>query len=157
MMFNFFYHLGQTRGLPAFQEVSFGNIAGAPTGRDGIDYLTGALNALPAIPTFFSKLEKILIVADNDGNLQAASQKVQRYINATIDIQPGLRYAIPAAEQLAAGANPTMTILMLPWTGQNGALDTLCLAAASSKRPAIANCVDNCAACIAPVGWTPPR
>src|ERR1700684_2152918 len=113
----FFYHFGQARGLPKFQASSFGNIAGAPAGRDGIDYLTGALNALPAIPTFFSKLESILIVADNDGSPTAAFQKVQRYISATADIQPGHRYAAPAAEQMAAGANPAITILMLPWSG----------------------------------------
>ena len=153
----FFYYLAQTRGLPAFQAASCGNIAGAPPGRDGIDHLTGALNALPAIPTFFSKLECILIVADNDGNPTAALQRVQQYIDATIDIQPGRRYIAPAAEQLSAGANPSITILMLPWTGMPGALDSLCLAAARNREPGIAACVDNFERCINPQGWEPQK
>jgi hypothetical protein len=153
----FFYYLREVRSLPAFQAVSCGYIAGAPPGRDGVDYLTGALNALPALPTFFSKLKSILIVADNDRDPATSLKKIQRYIGAAIEIQPGVRYAIPAAEQTAAGANPTITVLMLPWTGTPGALDNLCLAAAQSKEPAIAACVDSFERCINPIGWEPQR
>lgn len=153
----FFYHLAREHNLPDFLATSCGFVAGSPRGRDGITYLTPALNALPALPTFSSMLKKILIVADNDGNPAGALQAVQNQINATADIQPGRRYLAPAAPQVAAGVNPEVTILMLPDTGQTGALDTLCLMAAANKRPAVANCVDNFANCIAPVGWTPPR
>ena len=153
----FFVHLAQTRGLPVFQATSCGNVVGAPRGRDGIQHLTGALNALPALPTFYTRLQSILVVADNDGNPPNALQTVQQYINGAADISPGHRYVVPAAEQVAAGANPSITILMLPWTAQPGALDTLCLAAARNIEPAVAACVDAFETCINPVGWAPQK
>lgn len=153
----FFYHLARNRGLPAFQAISAGNVAGAAPGRDGIDHLTSALNALPGISGFFSKLDSILIVADNDGDPAGALRQVQQYINATADIQTDLRYVAPAAEHVRAGSNPSITILMLPWSATIGALDTLCLAAARNREPTIAACVDNFEACVNPVGWIPPK
>jgi hypothetical protein len=103
------------------------------------------------------KLEKILIVADNDGDPPMALQKVQQYINDTADFLAKLRYMAPVQEQVSAGTNPSITILMLPWSGQSGALDTLCLVAARNREPAIAGCVDAFATCVNPIGWVQPR
>lgn len=130
----FFYHLQKDRGLPAFQAASCGNIVGTPSGRDGITHLTGALNALPAIPAFHTTLQKILIIADNDNNPKGAFQRVQQLVKNTAELRPGVRYTVPASEQATSGRNPSITVLMLPWSGQQGALDTLCLAAASYRR-----------------------
>jgi hypothetical protein len=151
-----FDYLRKGRGLPAFQATSAGFIAGAPSGRDGIDYLTPALDALASVAGF-AQLEKILIVADNDGNPQGALQRVQQKINATAVFQQNRRYVAPAQEQVTAGANPSITILMLPWSGQAGALDTLSLTAARNKEPTIAACVDAFAICVNTAGWTAPR
>jgi hypothetical protein len=153
----FFQHLAQARGLPAFQATSCGNVVGAAPGRDGIQHLTGALNALPALPTFYTKLESILIVADNDGDHAKALRTVQQYINEAVDIGPGHRYMAPTTPQVTVGANPAVTILMLPWTALPGALDTLCLAAARNKEPAVATCVDAFETCINPVDWGPQK
>jgi hypothetical protein len=49
---------------------------------------------------------------------------------------------------------------MLPWTGLNGAFDTLCLTAAGTKRPALVAPVDAFAAAAgvdAANGWTPTK
>src|ERR1700739_1076697 len=126
-----FEYLRQGRSLPPFQATSAGNIAGAPAGRDGIDYLTRALDAIPGIPGFL-QLEKILLIADNDGSPQNAFGRIQQQINATAIFQ-NRRYVAPVQEQVAAGNAPSITILMLPWSGQIGALDTLCLTAARNR------------------------
>jgi hypothetical protein len=149
----FFRHFGPARGLPLFDSASCGFVAGHTSGRDGVDHLTGALDALPAIPNF-NGLESILIVADNDGDPILAFQKVRRLIEATADIRPGHRYVAPASPQISVGTAPLITVLMLPWTATVGALDTLCLGAARNREPAIAACGDNFATCIDPVGWT---
>lgn len=148
----FFDHLRQERGLPEFQIVSCGFVAGSPPGRDGIDYLTGALDALPGIP-FFAQMEAILIVADNDSDPPAAFAKVQQLINNTTDISAGHRYIAPSAELTRAGANPIIVVMMLPWTAIPGALDTLCLAAASNKVPTIATCVEEFSKCASTNAW----
>jgi hypothetical protein len=148
----FFSQLVQTRGLPSFQITSCGNVAGAKHGRDGIDYLTAALDALPALP-HFPQLEAILIVADNDGNPQGAFKKVQDLIAAAAEISPGQRYAVPPTELARNGARPVMVVMMLPWTNVNGALDSLLYISAANKRPAVARCVDAFAKCTKSDVW----
>jgi hypothetical protein len=61
-----FTNLCTQRSINNFQVAATGYIAGAPPNRDGIDYLTSALDALPAIP-YFDDLDAILITADNNG------------------------------------------------------------------------------------------
>lgn len=140
----FFTHLVAAKGLPPFQITSCGNIVGANGQRDGIDHLTGALNALPSIPGFATRpLEAILIAADNDSDPVASFAKVQRLINATADIRPGHRYVSPIAAQTKGGTDPIIVVLMMPWTLTPGALDTLCLSSASAERPVLAQHVDN--------------
>jgi hypothetical protein len=148
----FFQHLAHLRGHPVFQASSCGNIAGAPRGRDGIDYLTTALDALPGIPNF-DRLTDILVVADNDDDPDVAFQKVQQMINATAEIRPGHRYAAPAYREVKAGSDPAVTVLMIPEGNVPGALDSLCLVAARNRQPAIGFCVDHFASCVNPVGW----
>jgi hypothetical protein len=152
----FFKHLTLDRGLPAFQVASCGFVAGAPSGRDGVDNLTSALNAIVAVPGF-SQVEAVLIVADNDSDPIAAFKKVQQLIGATADIAAGRRYAIPDAPLTKSGIRPVMVVMMLPWTGVPGALDTLCLTAASNKEPAKAVCVDTFAKCAQSDKWPPTK
>jgi len=152
----FFKHLIDVRNLPSFLVASCGFIAGAPPGRDGIDHLTKALDALVAIPGF-PQLEAILIVADNDSDPAAAFNKVRQLIGATADIKPQRRYAIPNAPLTKSGLQPTMVVMMHPWTGVPGALDTLCLTAASNKEPAKSVCVDIFAKCAQSDKWPPTK
>jgi hypothetical protein len=149
-------NLRQVRGIASFQVASCGFVAGAPPGRDGISYLTEALNAIRSVPNF-ARLKGILIVADNDANPTDAFLNVQNLINASKDISPGIRFVAPTTELVSAAGNPAITVLMLPWTRTPGALDTLCLAAASSKEPQIARCVNAFEACLNPTGWDPQK
>lgn len=61
----FFSHFIRERNLPSFTISSCGHAA--DVGRDGIGFLTDALNELPSIPGF-EKVEAVLIVADNDSD-----------------------------------------------------------------------------------------
>jgi hypothetical protein len=124
----FFDYLMAEHTLPQFQTASCGFITNAPPNRDGVDYLTGALDALPGIPGF-GALEAILVVADNDDNPPASFGKVQRLIGAAT----GHTYSVPSTELTKAGTSPILVVMMLPWTGQRGALDTLCLSAAANR------------------------
>jgi len=139
----FFLHLGLARGFSSlFQVSSCGSVAGASGPHHGISYLTPALNALPGVPGFDTTLEAILIAADNDGDAVASFSNVQTLIGGAAEISPGKKYAVPPAPLRKGGSGPAIVVMMIPWTGVLGALDTLCHDSASSKRPAIAAAVD---------------
>lgn len=149
----FFEALIRDRNLPPFEVTSCGNVAAGPSQkRDGIEWLTKALDALPALPTF-PRPEAILVVADNDSDPKAAFKKVQDLIAATGEIAPGRRYAVPPVELTREGSNPVMVIMMLPWTNISGALDSLLYISAARKRPTVANCVDEFAKCTKADVW----
>jgi hypothetical protein len=148
----FFDHLLIQHNLPPFQTASFGFVGGAPANRDGIDYLDKALNAIVGIPGF-RLLQAILIVADNDDNPPAAFQKVQHLIRAAA-AHP---YPVPTAELAKALGQPSIVVMMLPWTGLRGALDTLCLSSASNKRSTIATAVENFATVTGASAWPAPK
>jgi hypothetical protein len=93
----------------------------------------------------------ILIVADNDGNPAKAFKEVRR------QIQQAGEYGIPTAPALVAPAQngrPAVAVLMLPWTDQEGCLETLCLRAALQRRPRIARCIAAYLRCIGIARWT---
>jgi hypothetical protein len=138
----FFTHLIRDRRLPDFRVTSAGYVARAPSGREGVGYLTPALDALPAIPNFQS-LKGILIAADNDSDPSATFADVQRAIRATADMSPGVRYEAPQNPLSKAGSNPAIVIMMVPWIAIPGALESLCLRSAIAKRPQLSQPVDD--------------
>jgi hypothetical protein len=145
----FFDYLLIQHSLPAFQTASFGFVGGAPPNRDGVDYLDKALNAIVGIGGFRNVLQAILIVADNDDDPVAAFQKVRRLIGAAA----AHSYSVPTAELTKAVGQPTIVVMMLPWTGVRGALDTLCLSSASNQRNTIAGAVENFATITGVSSW----
>ncbi len=149
----FFDHLIIQRGLLPCQTASFGFVAGAPANRDGIDYLEEALNAIVGVPGFNNILEAVLIVADNDDDPVAAFRKVRRLIRAAA-AHP---YPVPTAELTKATGKPTVVVMMLPWNGMRGALDTLCLLSASNRRRPLATAVDNFATVTGAAAWSAPK
>ena len=122
----FFSHLIRERNLPSFTVASCGHAAAARG--DGITFLTEALDELPSIEGF-GNVEAILIVADNDFNPVRAFADVQKMLCATAEIlgPPRRRYSIPNTPLIKGGSDPAIVVLMLPWTGINGALDSLLL------------------------------
>ncbi len=154
----FFDYLGQENGFAGlFQTASCGSIAGVVGHRDGISHLTNALNALPGVPGFYTQLEAVIIAADNDSDPASAFEQVRLLIRAAADISPGKRFEAPAAPLKKAGREPYVVVLMMPWTGTPGALDSLCHRSASDQRPLIAAAVDRFAATVsvdAAHGWS---
>jgi hypothetical protein len=132
----FFCELIKERGLPHFEVASCGYAKEIKRERDGIDHLPGALDAITTL-TGFPEVEGILIAADNDSDGNAVFAKVTGYINEAF-VSPGVPYVAPPAPLVKGPGSPPVVVLMLPWVGVPGALDTLCLAAASTKRPALA-------------------
>jgi hypothetical protein len=140
----FFEALIGTRGLPQFTISGCGHAVGAR--REGIDSLTDALDELPVI-SGFTNVRAVLIVADNDSDPNAAFRKVCKLIDATAEIEPGVRYSAPLKPLTKAGTKPSVVVMMLPWTDVRGALDSLCYMSAAAKRKDIAACVDAFAKC----------
>jgi len=149
----FFRELVRVRNLPQFEILSCGYASGVTNRRDGIGHLTGALDALPTIAGF-QNVEAILITADNDdlAATNSAFQRVQDYI-AKAELLPGQPYPVPDQPLVKKSSNPTMVVMMLPWTGVAGALDSLCFTAAAAKRPLIAPHVQTLAASCGVNGW----
>lgn len=152
----FFTNLIDTRGLPKFEVCSVNYVLGGTTGTGGGNSrFTEALDALPALPGF-DRVQKILLVADNDANPAIEFQNVSAAIAATAPIigPPTSRLVAPATPLTKAGANPTIVVMMLPWTGLPGSLSTMCVIAARNAAPAIACCVDALAVCTGADKWT---
>ncbi len=143
----FFLHLIRERGIaPNFDVRACENIT---AGYEGIDSLTDALNALPAI-SGFQNVEAILIAADNDLDPAKAFTKISELIKASLPQQP---YAVPSTPFTKAGTNPVVVVMMIPWLNVKGSLDTMCLEAAMKKAPAIASCVEKFAKCAKTNEW----
>jgi Protein of unknown function (DUF3226) len=101
------------------------------TGRGGIDKFEPILIGMRSW-VGFPDLTDILIIADNDLTPDANFGKVKEQL-----VRAG-SYAIPDAPLERRGSNPSVMILMIPWTGQNGNLESFCLPAAMAASPNIA-------------------
>jgi len=89
----------------------------------------------------------IIIVADNDGNPNEAFKNIQKQIGDS-------GFSIPTKPReiaITAGLSP-VSVLMLPWDGEDGCLETLCLSAANPKYAAQLACADALVKC-AGDGW----
>ena len=90
------------------------------------------------------KHKAIIIVADNDDNPQSAFKAIQK------QIRDAGEYAVPENPyQLSQqGEYPPIAVIMLPATGEQGSLDTLCWSAANTKYARQLECVAAIAHCI---------
>lgn len=149
----FLEHLREKRGLPSFQCEAFGDVAGADN--NGIDMLTQALDALPAL-TGFESIKRILIVADNDTSPSDSFKKVCDLIGSAGPLGNGAQYGVPQRPQTYAGTGPEIIVLMLPWTDEPGALETLCYQASMNACPKETGCVEEFAKCSNIESWESP-
>ena len=146
----FFQALIANRGIPDFQVMS-------PNDFDpyegGVNHFARVLSGFWALTTF-STLRAILVIADNDVNPAASLQEVRNEIGRADPepmSQPVRRFAVPGGDLQKAGADPIVTIMMLPLNGQPGNLESLCLAA--TTLPAVSACVDTFAHCTGVDQW----
>lgn len=127
----FFKALIDDRNLPGFTIASCG-FATRLDGKDGISHLTGALEGITTLAGF-EQVEAVLIVADNDSDGAATFAEIVDMVGAA-EVSPGQPYIPPTAPLVKGAGVPSVVVMMLPWTDVNGALDTLCLAAAENQR-----------------------
>lgn len=144
----FFRHLITERGLPQFQIV-FPKKEGTPAGKDAFGHFLVGLRAAPGV----EKLAGILIVSDNDNDPHRSFGLVQGQIRSAE------KYAVPnnPLEPAKVAGLPTIVVMMIPWTGEPGNLETLCLTSAYAGRTEIKVCLDAYCQCTGTDRWDVKR
>jgi hypothetical protein len=84
----------------------------------------------------------VLVVSDNDDNPQASFDAVCTHLRSA-------NYPVPAAprEMVTSAGNPSISILMIPWDGTQGAIETLCLPALEETYANKVACLDEFCRC----------
>jgi len=91
----------------------------------------------------------IILVRDNDDDPDEAFRDMQGHVREAGE------YVVPVAPRTssARGKYPPVSILMLPWDGQAGCLETLLYMSASAQWPSKSACVQALAQCAQIQGW----
>jgi hypothetical protein len=142
---SFFRHLIQKRNLPEF-DIFQPNVAeGAPSGRSGYKAFLQGLSVL--LPSY--SVRGILIVGDNDSNPEKAFREICDQIADTGG------YGIPTEPLRPARSDtlPPIVVMMLPRTGVQGVLESLCLEALVGHRPELKDCIDEFSECTGTTEW----
>jgi hypothetical protein len=151
----FFRVLLANRKLPA-AHIHFTEELSRMPGKSGFGESLARIRNL----TGFSNLKHVVLVTDSDKNARGSFQEVAdlvRNVRAPALGEPPHSYPIPTEQHKRANGNPSITILMVPWKGKVGALETLCFEAAIRNRPAEAKCVDQFAKCARTNTWSPQK
>ena len=140
----FFKRLIAVRGLPPAIVIEAG----------GNTVFRKALNDFKVSKTrVFNSLEKILVVADNDEDPAASFANVRTQIEQMF----GNGTAPNAPLQKKVTRSPTLqieiSVLMVPWTGEKGHLEKMCVEAARESNRQIGNHVDTFLDLIHAANW----
>jgi len=139
----FFKRLIEARALPRFYVYHSGIKRGSPGGETR--FSAGLREFSVHYTKQYRQLKDILIVADNDNDPPAKFKNVQTQIdeffgNGTAPAAPLVR--------VKKHPNPAITIMMIPWTNINGAIETLCAHPARKADDNAAKktleCLDSC-------------
>lgn len=150
----FFSHLIQERRLPEFDIFHPAEEEGVAGGVTGYKDFLVALS----VPLILRGTSGVLIVADNDIDPNASFGFVQQQIRdaaAIVETDSGVTYGVPVAPmQVANGQGlPPIVVMMFPWTGHPGNLETICLDAVYAARPDLRECIDSYCVCSHTNGW----
>lgn len=111
-------------------------------GPGGIDRFGSFLTGVRSFKGFYD-LTDILLIADNDISPQENFQKIVAQINSVKDdVIPRVKFVAPSQPMENVGTNPSITVMMIPFTGVSGNLETLCLKAAMESSPDISVAVN---------------
>lgn len=86
----------------------------------------------------YNSLLEILVVADNDEDPAASFRNVCTQIHRIFGIQP----SSPLQKAPRTATRAAITVMMVPWEGENGNLERMCLEAARSVDRVLAGHVD---------------
>jgi hypothetical protein len=141
----FFRHFIETRNLPRFHIQSTGGRR-KPAGNSKFG---DALSKFQIErPKTFRQLKHVLIVADNDDHPEDNFKNVCQQVDGVFGAG-----SAPANPLLASAATPAITILMIPWSGEPGHLEKLCVAAAKDSDRGVGSNVDTFLAMIGADRW----
>jgi hypothetical protein len=109
-------------------------------------------------PYTLSESRAMVIVADNDNNPKAQFEKVCGQIMlANKNRSPAESFGVPQKPREAARQSltlPPLYVLMLPWDGEEGCLETLCLYSANKTRyKTELDCVERFSDCVGSKNW----
>jgi hypothetical protein len=131
----FFDHLIAARGIADEFHVTHPSRAPSVTG-SGSTRFRQALDAFGILPGF-DTLRGIIIVTDCDDDETAAFTNVQDHIRHTAK-----RHPAPVRPLQKSSGSPPIVVMMIPWIGETGSLEALCVPAAESAFPLVASCAD---------------
>ncbi len=142
----FFRHLIRCRGLAAKFHVRCPRDADGVSG-GGNTRFRQALDAFGVIPGF-DDLEAVIVATDADDDPTVAFANAQQQIRSTAK---GL--VAPAAPLVEGSGRPRVSVMVVPWVGEPGNLETLCAVAAAAAFPREADCADQFEACTGVAEW----
>lgn len=141
---SFFKHLIKERELPEFFVTC--PIEGVePGGNQGFG---DRLRSLRTEGT--KKVVGLLVVSDNDDNPTSSFNRVREQIASAGG------YGVPDEPLVVAkghSTDPPIVVMMVPWAGRTGQLETLCLEAMSDRWPDITRCVHELSQCTGAADW----
>ncbi len=137
----FFERLIRIRTLPRFRIRDTGGKISKAAGNTRFGF---ALKAMK----LEREVKNILIVADNDEAPNKSFSNVCTQIRDAYDSEK-----MPSRPLEKVSNNPSIMVLMLPWQGELGCLETLCEEAARTANATIAGHVDHFAAMIGADNW----
>ena len=128
----FFKYLVKIRKIRNFR--AYEREQGEPKGVGSFALL---LRKFSGIQTGSEKYKLIVVAADNDGDPEAKFRDVVR------QIRKAQHFAVPSRPRKIARnrPHPAVAVLMVPWDGEEGNLETICYTAAQDERPEVAKCV----------------
>jgi len=147
----FFRALIRTRNLPEFS-IKPTDVAG---GRGGNSTFGSFLSDCRTWDGF-DKLKHIIIAVDCDDSPREAFQNVIMQISSiTNDILNQYKYGIPKQpREQVAGTPASLTVLMIPWDDQAGALETVLVQATRNSHEQTTACVDAFSECVGAAAWS---
>jgi hypothetical protein len=146
----FFRRLIVERGIPNEFDVLYPSQVQGVSG-SGNSRFGDALDGFALIPGF-DDLQGILVVADNDDDSNTSFAYVQAQIRGTAAQHP-----VPQVPLRPTNGNPPLAIMMIPWTGEDGSIETLCAIAAETAFPKEAACADQFQTCTGVDAWPPSK
>jgi hypothetical protein len=130
----------ERRQITGFQVVRPAN------SKDGFE---NRLRVIRASEDDLAKIETIVLITDNDDDPAAAFNRIARQVR-----QAG-QYPIPAQPLTVARKTdyPDIVIVMIPWEGIEGGLETLILEALADKEPDVRKCLEEYLNCTPARDW----
>lgn len=142
---SFFRHLIESRGLPRFDVFC----PGKPYTEDGAVEGYDDMLTLFATGDGFRDVTGILVQGDNDEHPGKKFNDIRNKIGAAEGYTPPAQ----PLEVVRNNTRPPLLVMMLPWVGEHGALETLCLRSAEDAHPKIRDCVEAHVRCVDVSEW----